>query len=439
MNSPKFIINSISCAVIIGSIGSVLAKEDITIWYENAEPRHQQALQDTFITPFNNSQDEYNVKIEYYGDVGVKTQMALMASQDTFDIFMTEGPTILKRLVTSRKVEPLDEYAKKYGWTNKYQEVMMDSLKVDNTLYGLPKTFESLGVFYNKKMFKDNNWDVPTTKSELESLKVKVREAGYMPFAAGNKGWQGNNEHYVSAIQASCLNSQQFHDVLKGKIKWSSPEVRESFDIVDDWFKESFTKDDYFSLNIDEMIAGMEQEVYPMTISGTWAFQFIKEEHRDNIGVAPLPALCSDSTYPNYSIAIGAAFSINANSKNKDGAAFVLDKLLSKETFVDMASVWPGEWLVPLEELPLDAFKENVHPAFYEHVTEVVNAMDVGNIGLATWTFFPPRSRQFIIENIEAVWLEKMTMDKFVNDLDKTFQRELKRGEVPTIPAPVGS
>jgi raffinose/stachyose/melibiose transport system substrate-binding protein len=57
------------------------------------------------------------------------------------------------------------------------------------------------------------------------------------------------------------------------------------------------------------------------------------------------------------------------------------------------------------------------------------------NIGYTTWTFWPPKSETYIIDNIENVWAGKMTTEEYLAGLQTLFAEELAAGSVPPIPA----
>ena len=54
---------------------------------------------------------------------------------------------------------------------------------LDGHLYAYPVDFKSWGAFYNTKMFAENGWTVPTTKTEMLELCQKIADAGITPWA----------------------------------------------------------------------------------------------------------------------------------------------------------------------------------------------------------------------------------------------------------------
>ena len=70
----------------------------------------------------------------------------------------------------------------------------------DGNLYFLHKTYETVGLFYNNKMFEENKWDVPKTIQELEMIADKMIKMDIVPFAAGSADWRQTSEWFVSIV-----------------------------------------------------------------------------------------------------------------------------------------------------------------------------------------------------------------------------------------------
>ncbi len=55
-------------------------------------------------------------------------------------------------------------------WVDNVVESYKEISSVDGKLYSLPLAANTMGVAYNKTMFSENNWDIPTTWAEFISL-----------------------------------------------------------------------------------------------------------------------------------------------------------------------------------------------------------------------------------------------------------------------------
>ena len=95
---------------------------------------------------------------------------------------------------------------------------------------------------------------------------------------------------------------------------------------------------------------------------------------------------------------------------------------------------WPGEWNMPLADLDADDFQGVVDPRYARHIEEVADAVEEGLYGYTTWTFWPQKTMQYIIEGIEVVWLGQLTPEQYMSKVNEIFQEELRDGAVPPIP-----
>ena len=77
-------------------------------------------------------------------------------------------------LYTSGKLEPLDEYSEKYGWSDRILKPFYESGTVNGKLYSLISGVSTMGVFYNKKVLADNGWEVPVSYTHLILVAVRI-------------------------------------------------------------------------------------------------------------------------------------------------------------------------------------------------------------------------------------------------------------------------
>jgi len=68
-------------------------------------------------------------------------------------------------------------------------------------------------------------------------------------------------------------------------------------------------------------------------------------------------------------------------------------------------------------------------------INAVADASAAGNYGYTTWTFFPPKTITFLIENIERVWAGDLSVEDFLAEMQSVFDPELAAGDVPPLPA----
>jgi multiple sugar transport system substrate-binding protein len=108
---------------------------------------------------------KHEVINDQYMDV-IKTRFVGEAAPDVFYLDIFEAPFLMSQDV----LEPLDAYIEPEFDLGDFQETLLDSFKYQNHIYGLPKDYSTLALFYNKKAFAAANLSSPpTTWDELRS------------------------------------------------------------------------------------------------------------------------------------------------------------------------------------------------------------------------------------------------------------------------------
>src|SRR3984957_5146468 len=138
----------------------------ITMWFWGAVPAYRQALQDALVTPFNASQDKYKLVIEYRTTVDNDVRIAAIGNRGP-DIIYTSGPANVSPLARARKLEPLDAYAKQYGWGDRLLCPGLGACRQYSHLYCVTPSLYSDGMFYNKAVLRENGWSVPKSRDEV--------------------------------------------------------------------------------------------------------------------------------------------------------------------------------------------------------------------------------------------------------------------------------
>jgi raffinose/stachyose/melibiose transport system substrate-binding protein len=412
-------------------------KTPVSWWYEAASPENQAFLKSVLVDAFNAASTKDELSIDFRGNELDKQLRVAMLSGSGPDVVYTPGPAYVAAMAQAGQLMPLDDYAAKLGWNERILPAFLNMGKFDGKLYALPKTYETVGLFYNKTLFEQNGWTPPTTIAELDELAGKMKAAGMVPFAAGNADWRGTNEWYVSMILNSVAGPDNMAKALKGELPWTSEPFVKAIDTLNHFWQEGYFGPDYFSLTGEQAFAAVASGKAGMAPTGTWSFQ--------NVGTYFPPANAEAGfvgfpsgegvAYPIYPLGIGSTFSIAAAAKNPDGAAAVIDYVFTDSFYGAMNTVWQGEWNIPLKDLSKVKMGDNVLPLYGETMADLAAAVNANQYGYTTWTFLPPATDSYVISGIEEVWLGKITTAQFLETMDTTFKQELADGKVPAVPA----
>jgi len=361
------------------------SREKVTLWFWGAPPNLQEAFQKNMIEPFRAAQNKYELEIEFRNTVDNDVRISVLAGSGP-DLVYTSGPSYIAPFAKAKKIEPLEKYAKKYGWEERLLKPVLDTCHQLGHLYCLPPSLISDGMFYNKSMLEENGWSVPKNLKQVEFIMKAAQAKGFYASVTGNKGWKPVNENYSSIFINNMVGPQEFYNILAKGSPWDSSAMRNAINESARWFKAGYLGgSDYFSLNFDQSIALLSQKRSPFFFAPSmgfqWATNYFKGDNAGDFVFAPMPQLNPSVPYPMYDLGVAFTLSINANSKVKDGAAEVLNMIMSADFATRMANDWPGYWGIPLKDFPKAPNAKGLTKSFLEAMSSMTDAIGKGAFG----------------------------------------------------------
>jgi ABC-type sugar transport system, periplasmic component len=287
------------------------------IWDASQKPVMQKIVDD-----FNKIYPNIKINIELTPSAGSAywTKITTLAQGNNLpDVFWMNGPHI--QLFGSNKqllsLEPLVKAGAIK--TSNYPTALADLYTVDGTLYGAPKDFDTIGIYYNKDLLQQAGVAVPQAswtwadlKSAGKTLSSHFSGKGIFGFAGdltgGQTSWYNtmlaaggyiiSPDHKKSGYdQAGSIKGLQFWtDLIDAKISPSMQQLTTT--IADDWFTSG---------------------KLAMVMAGDWSTTPYKQVVK-NLGVVQLPT----GPKSNQCVIHGLGNVIAANTKHPDAAlAFV--------------------------------------------------------------------------------------------------------------------
>ena len=432
--------------VFITSIFSIVsfntfAKTTVTWWAETNADRDP-VFQAKLVDAFNASQNEIELVMEFKEGLNDILRTAMLSGEGP-DIVETPGPSYVKEYQEAGLLTSMQGYSEQFGWEDKLLPWSYQAGVFDGEFYSAPKTFESMIMLYNKTLFEENGWSVPSTLSEYESTAAKIKAAGMNVFAYGSTGWQPTHEHLAGMYLNSYAGPDNVYKALIGEKEWTDPEFTGAIELlrkhmVDDGYW-SGSLENYYALGWDDFHAMFASRGAAMMTIGTWTFGATTAgfaDISDEWDWAPFPVLRDGGADPSYLLALGTTMSINGSSENPDAAAEVLNFVFSnKEIVLDMAADFQfGEFVVPLY-FSEDDIRDSVSPQVRRYLVDFAEATGKGNYGYTTWTFWPADPGVHIWKDMEVVWAGDITVEDYMYDHQKMWDKARKKGEL----LPVGA
>jgi raffinose/stachyose/melibiose transport system substrate-binding protein len=171
-----------------------------------------------------------------------------------------------------------------------------------------------------------------------------------------------------------------------------------------------------------------------MKIEGTWWLLSIDAFWGPNAGNdnewdwAPVP---SKDGQPTFSLGMGS-LAINAKAQHPAEVARFLTYFFSVDAQVTMLNdclLAPAPVAIPRDRLT------GVDPRHVAILAARNDASEAGTYGYTTFTFFPPKTEQYLIETIEKVWAGDLTSEDYLQGMQAQFEADRAAGDVLPIPA----
>ncbi len=286
-------------------------KQQIDIWYYWENESHQ-AILNSELDKFNESQDEIEATATYVPFADFKKQLSIGASSAELpDIVIIDSPDHASYTAMGIFADITDKVD-----VSQYYEGPIASCMQDDKLYGIPFGSNCLGLFYNKDMLEAANVEVPTTWDELKDAAKALtkdnvsgmafcclqNEEGTFNFSpwlwsTGTDSFNINNEQGIKAL-----------DFVSGLVKDGSM----SKEVI------NWTQGDVMNQFISGNVA--------MMINGPWQIPTMREEAPDlNWDVALIP---KDEEYAS---ALGGENFAVIDNENVDDSLEVINFLTSAD------------------------------------------------------------------------------------------------------------
>jgi raffinose/stachyose/melibiose transport system substrate-binding protein len=239
----------------------------------------------------------------------------------------------------------------------------------------------TLGVFYNAKLFKDNGFTEPKTYKEFLDLCEKIKAKGIAPLVVGDKDvfhvgflW---NAFWTNG--PSQQNQNWISDRYQGKVKFTDQNVADAFKQYTDLFKKGYVEPGFMSTADNQIASVLVSGKAAMFYSGTHMFKQIADaDPKFEMGWFPLPDNNGKVNLIAGPLLQGWGYSVNADKdadKKKAVTAFI-KFWFEKDNYVD--------YLQQMSALPTTKEKLDIKYPI-AGMSNVLNAINKANYKEAMW------------------------------------------------------
>ncbi len=207
------------------------------------------------------------------GGAGTNAKAVLatrMQGNDPPSTFQVHGGEELnKSWVAADKMAPLNDLYEANGWMDKFPEALIELVSNGDNIYSVPVNVHRGNVmFYNMEVFKEHGIEVPTTLDEFFVVADKLKAAGVVPLALGDKeSWEATM--IFENVLAAELGRDGYLQLFAGEIDFTDKRVvtaAEKFGKILDYVNE-----DHASRNWQDSAQLVAEGKAAMINMGDWA------------------------------------------------------------------------------------------------------------------------------------------------------------------------
>jgi raffinose/stachyose/melibiose transport system substrate-binding protein len=266
-----------------------------------------------------------------FEDLNTTLKLAVSGPKAPDVVEANQGLGVMGQLVKAKLLRPIDDYAKIYGWADRYPSLLLDLNKFEpngttfgsGNLYGLSQMGEIVGVFYNKKKVATP----PKTMADFEAALAKAKAGGDVPIQFGNLDkWPGIHEY--ETVLGRTADKQAVRDFVfqKGGASFDTPEFQNGAAKLQEWVDKGYFTKDFNGTGYDPAWQRFAKGRGHFLIAGTWLVADLAKQMGDDVGFFTMPGE-QDGADP---VALGGEslpFTVTSKSKHPDVAAAYIDFL----------------------------------------------------------------------------------------------------------------
>ena len=218
-------------------------------------------------------------------------------------------------------------------FTGKYADSGFAAYSVDGKRYATPFQSWYEGIFYNKKIFRENGLSIPKTLDQFIQLHRDLETRGIKPQAMGAQSWEPMMKQSIGIV------NNEFYAKPAGKgfdEKFDRGEAKLAdawYPYVTAWSKmisEGCLTPDMLNVSYEQALNEFATGKAAMWECGPWGVNTIMErDYNFELGMFPIPGL---SEGPGWLVGgPGSGLAINAASKNITDALKILEKTATPE------------------------------------------------------------------------------------------------------------
>ncbi|WP_432357255.1 ABC transporter substrate-binding protein [Sporosarcina sp. UB5] len=386
----------------------VEVKDPVNLTMYSWRPEDREAYE-KFIKVFEDQNPGITVTFKPYKstEYGTILTNALTAGQgpDIIQLRPYEGAV---SIIDAEYIVPLDDIK---GINDISDEYLTAARGSDGNVYGVPLSLNAGIIFYNKDVFEEHDFNLPTTWDELLQVGEEMKAKGIIPIAqAGKAAYLLSLTH--SVIGATSYDQSYIDDLLSGKADLTDERFVESVKRMEQL--EGLFPKDFIALDDKDTQAMFYTGQAAMYINGSYRLETFENTAPDlNIGI--LPSFASEEGGETPLVTwVDGSYAVVKASKYQEEAKKFMEFMASKE-FGQLFS----------DELSRISAIPGVEPKheLVKEMTKLGEANPTPYLMLVHLGGGSPTTKTTFENALQGMYIKELTVDGVIEESQKSMDR----------------
>ncbi len=412
--------------LVFALLGSAYAQDPVQIvyWDHVYGNEAQEAAMAQLIANFEEANPDIEILLETYNTDVMRdiAKTTIEAGEGPDLIYYDAGPAYAGILANAGLLLPLDEAYTANNWDERLISISRAWTTFGGHVYGVGHELEAQGLYWNKRIFAEEDLETPTTFAGLLELCGTFRERGYdTPMAVG---WGDPHAfplaHNWYNVLANYVPVETVAAAISGEHPWTDPDIVASIELVTtDMVGAGCYNDDAYAIGFLDGNNMHYAGQAPMMLMSTWAMGFFTDEVTDEFGFMLLPPI--EGRPQGMIHLMGSAWFVVADTENPEETIRFLDYLASADTI----QLWIDGGTLPAQA-GVDYSGFEMRPV-YRDFTNLVATWD-GPLAYHLDVLTPANWNTFVFESMGEVPAGRMTAQEFAEQMETEMQKAVEEG-----------
>lgn len=306
------------------------------------------------------------------------------------------------------------------SWKNSFYPQVLNTMVINGQAIALPVATNNVQIFYNKKIFEEYGFEVPTTLDELKHIAKTLKTNSIEP--VGFIGGEPQNAAWAFYWPAGQIAGDEIiRQADLGKIPWDkTPTLLESAKVAQDII-ESVIMEGAAGLKEPEVVTSFLTGRAAMMMNGCWIITTLRKSQPADfeMDVFPLPAV-KPGLKQNVLSQLGLAFGVNKNSESKELAVEFVKFITSDERKLQYVKTMCLVPTGPVDPSVLAKAAEEINEPLW---LKFASAAPIGT----TRILFTPEVENTLYSGVQGMLVGDVTPEQLMEMTEKASQKAGER------------